>query len=91
MKRHILMLALVASVMTAGAVGAETAENPEPKKQTVCPVMGSKFDTNQYVDVKEYRIYICCKGCAKVIEADPDKFITRMQAEGIELEKAPSK
>jgi hypothetical protein len=77
--------------MTAGAVYAEAAEQTEPKKQTVCPVMGSKVGTDQYVDVKGYRIYICCKGCAKVIEAEPDTFIAKMQAEGIELEKAPSK
>ena len=58
--------------------------------QTTCPVMGSKIDKTQYVDVNGYRIYICCKGCAKPIKAAPDKFIAKMKKAGVDPEKVPT-
>jgi len=41
------------------------------------------------VDVNGKRIYTCCPGCIGKIKADPDKYIKKLEAEGVVLEKAP--
>ncbi len=76
-------IAMILTLMLASIAFAEG------KPQTTCPVMGGKIDKEQYIDVKGYRIYVCCKGCIDVIKADPKKVIKKMKAEGIELEKIP--
>lgn len=72
----ILLLTLAAAVVYA-----------EP--QTTCPVMGGKIKKELYVDVEGYRIYVCCEGCIAPIQADPQKYIEKLRAAGVELEKAP--
>ena len=58
--------------------------------QTTCPVMkGSPVNKSLYVDANGYRIYVCCNGCLAAVKADPAKYIEQLQAEGVELEKAP--
>jgi Cu(I)/Ag(I) efflux system membrane fusion protein len=59
------------------------------KPQTHCPVMGGKINKKIYTDHKGYRIYFCCPGCLEPFLKEPEKFITRMQNDGIELEKVP--
>jgi hypothetical protein len=59
--------------------------------QTTCPVMGGKINKTQYVDVEGYRIYICCKGCIEPLKAAPAKYIAKLKAEGVEVEKTPEK
>ena len=76
-------------IIIALLLGMTTMAFAEGKPQTTCPVMGGKVNPKQYVDVKGYRIYICCKGCIKPIQADPEKYIEKMKADGIELEKTP--
>jgi hypothetical protein len=84
---------LAAITMLAGTPIAMAGENKqdEPKKQTACPVMGGKINKAQYVDVEDYRIYVCCPGCKAKIKADPEKYIKKMKAEGVKPEKAPKK
>jgi len=77
------------SILTALLIIAASTAFAEGKPQTTCPVMGGKINKKMYVDVKGYRIYICCKGCNKAIKANPDKFIEKMKADGVELEKVP--
>ena len=80
MKKVTLIAALLSAATLAFASG---------KPQTTCPVMGGKINPKQYVDVKGYRIYVCCKPCAVQIKADPDKYIEKLKADGVELKKAP--
>lgn len=70
---------------------ADSEKKAELKPQTTCPVMGGKINKAQYVDVKGNRIYVCCLGCVNTIKADPDKYIEKMKAKGIMLEKTPKK
>jgi hypothetical protein len=63
----------------------------EGKTQTTCPVMGGTVDHKLYVDSNGYRIYVCCGGCVKAVKADPEKYIEKMKAEGVEIEKTPVK
>ena len=58
--------------------------------QTTCPVMkGSPVNKSLYVDAEGYRIYVCCGGCVREVQANPAKYVAELQAEGVELEKAP--
>ena len=78
MKKLILTTLLI--IAAAGSFAEET-------KQTTCPVMGGKINKELFVDTNGYRIYVCCKGCIAAVKADPEKYIKKMKAEGIELEK----
>lgn len=99
MQRKNLIMALLAAVVAIGMTTYAENTNAAPeqaqakkKKQTHCAVMRKNpINKNLYVDVKGKRIYVCCPGCIPKIKADPDKYIKQLEAEGIELEKAPKK
>ena len=63
------------------------------KKQTKCPICKMKVKTKDnkdiYVDYKGKRIYLGCDRCPPVFRKNPEKYIKKMEAKGIELEKAP--
>lgn len=59
------------------------------KPQTTCPVMRGKINKKYYIDVKGYRIYVCCPGCISKIKADPDKYIQKLHKMGVRIAKAP--
>ena len=81
MKKILMIAALLASVSLALAAG---------KPQTTCPVMkGSPVSKSLYVDAEGYRIYVCCGGCVREVQANPAKYVAELQAAGVELEKAP--
>ena len=65
------------------------APNAFAKPQEICPVMGGKIDKKVYADHAGERVYFCCGGCPGTFKADPAKFIAKMEAEGIVLEKTP--
>jgi hypothetical protein len=73
------------SIVTA----KDTSGESEIKAQTTCPVMGGKINKKLFVDVKGYRIYVCCNGCVGTIKADPDKYIDKIKANGETAEKIP--
>lgn len=62
-----------------------------PKPQTTCPVMGKGINKKLYVDHQGKRIYVCCRGCVATVKIDPEKYIKKLEAEGIALEKVPEK
>lgn len=78
------VLMIAALLMVASLAFAEGVP------QTTCPVMkGSPINKSSYADVEGYRIYTCCGGCNRAIQANPAKYIAQMQADGVELETAP--
>jgi YHS domain-containing protein len=79
----ILALALIAFV--GGSLWAA-----DPKPQTVCPVRGDKIDKSAYVDYQGKRIYFCCEGCDKDFKKDPEKYLKKMQDEGVTPEATPA-
>ena len=84
-------LAIAVVATAAGEKKADTKKPAEKKVQTHCPVMQRyEISKDKYVDVKGYRIYTCCSGCISQIKANPDKYIKRLQDQGVELEKAPA-
>lgn len=51
--------------------------------QTVCPVMGGKINKELYVDHDGKRIYVCCQACIAAVKANPEKYIKKLEGEGI--------
>ena len=76
-----------AAILMVLAVMALIATTAFAEKQTVCPVAGGKIDKNLYVDADGKRIYVCCENCLEKVKADPQKYIKRLENEGITLEK----
>jgi YHS domain-containing protein len=58
-------------------------------KQTVCPVMGGEIDKEIYADYNGKRIYFCCQYCLNTFKKDPEKYMKKLEDEGVTLENAP--
>ena len=80
-----LILALALTAFAAGSLWAA-----DPKPQTVCPVLAGNIDKNVYADYQGKRIYFCCKGCDAEFNKDPEKYMKKLQEEGVTLEPAPA-
>ena len=61
----------------------ETAK--DVKVQTTCPVMGGKINKDLYVDAEGKRIYVCCKGCIGAVKKNPEKYIEKLEEQGVTL------
>lgn len=57
--------------------------------QTQCPVQSDKIDKKIFVDYHGKRIYFCCRGCVAQFKKNPEKYLKKMEAEGVATEKAP--
>jgi len=60
-----------------------------PKPQTTCPVMGGKINTKVFVDYGGDRVYFCCKGCPEKFSKTPEKYLAKLEKEGITLARTP--
>ncbi len=74
------------SMMSQPSEGREAEKRP----QTHCPVEGGEINRTVFVDYQGYRIYFCCPGCDEDFLKDPEEYLRRMRAEGIEPERAPA-
>ena len=79
---------LISLVVLALAAGPALAAD-QPKPQTLCPVLGGNVDKKVYVDYQGKRIYFCCQGCDAEFKKDPEKYMKKLQEQGITLEKCP--
>ena len=84
-KFKVLILALALTAFVDGSLWAA-----DPKPQTTCPVLGGNVDKNVYADYQGKRIYFCCKGCDAEFNKDPEKYLKKLQEEGVTLEPAPA-
>ncbi len=57
--------------------------------QEKCAVLSGNVDKKVFVDYKGKRIYFCCAGCIEQFNKDPEKYLKKMEAEGITPEKTP--
>jgi YHS domain-containing protein len=55
------------------------------KLQTSCPVMGGKINKELYVDHDGKRVYVCCKSCINALKKDPEKYIEKLELEGVSV------
>jgi Cu(I)/Ag(I) efflux system membrane fusion protein len=67
--------------------GSEDAPLGGRKPQTHCPVMGGAINKAVHVDYEHRRIYFCCAGCEGTFLKDPEAYLEKMRAEGIEPER----
>lgn len=70
-----------------GVFKVTAADRPFVEAQKLCPVMdeplGGMGDPYR-VDVEGHAVYICCPGCAKKLQADPQVYLQKLAAQGIE-------
>ncbi len=59
--------------------------------QTKCPVMGGTINKAMYVDAVGKRVYVCCAGCINKLKADPAKYISKLEDEGVTLQTVDTK
>ena len=78
------------SLCSPSDAAQDTPKEGKAKRQTVCPVMGGKINKKVYLDHGGKRIYFCCPGCIAKVKEDPGKYITKLEAEGIVLDKTPA-
>ena len=78
----IIIAAVFCTALALGVAWAKAQEN--------CPVMGGKINKSIYTDYNGKRVYFCCNACPEPFKKDPDKYIKKMEAEGVEFEKAPA-
>ncbi len=83
MKKFIFVITLFLSLMVAGSAFS--------KEQAMCPVMGGKVNKEIYVDHGGKRVYLCCAMCIDIFKKDPVKYIQKMEKDGVNLVKTPSK
>ncbi len=83
-------LFLAAAAVAAPAASAAKSEGHEPTKkaQTTCPVMGGKIDKKISADYQGKRIYLCCAKCVDTFKKDPDKYIKKLEEQGVALASA---
>jgi YHS domain-containing protein len=97
MKKLTAVVSAVMVLMGGGITGAQdaqpvdkTTEVQTVKKQAVCPVMGGEVNTNLFVDHDGRRIYACCPGCVGELKKHPAKYITKLEKDGVTLDKTPA-
>ena len=56
--------------------------------QTKCPVMSGQVNEKFFVDYQGKRIYFCCKGCVNEFNRDPQKYLKKMEEQGVTPAKA---
>ena len=86
-----LVTTVVAGVLIAGATIAAEERPHHPKQaeeakivaQAKCPVMGGKINKDLYVDHDGKRVYVCCKGCIAAVKKEPQKYIKKLEADGV--------
>lgn len=69
-----------------GVFKATLADIDAVKAQGVCPVMDEPLGgmgTPLKVDVKGKAVFICCAGCAKKLNAEPDKYLRQLAKAGV--------
>lgn len=79
---------ILALALTAFAAGSLWAADPKP--QTTCPVLAGDIDKSVYADYQGKRIYFCCQGCDAEFNKNPEKYMKKLQEEGVTLEPAPA-
>jgi YHS domain-containing protein len=89
----ILIFALLFVLIAIGCVPTEGIANTK-KKQTTCPVMGDKIpclilNKDIYLDYEGNRVYFCTMNCLLKFKKDPEKYIKKLEDQGITFEPVP--
>ncbi len=69
--------------VTEAMAGLSEADRAAALAQKVCPVSGEtlgEMGTPIKVTVKGRDVFLCCEGCREKLEADPDKYLAKLDA-----------
>lgn len=88
-KMRMLALSFTLALIAVGLVLAPVVQ-AQGKAQTVCPVLGGPISKEVYTDYQGQRIYFCCSGCIAEFKKDPEKYLKKMQEQGVTPEKSPA-
>jgi YHS domain-containing protein len=80
------MLVIAPSIFAQHEGHGSHAKKIDAKAQTACPLTGKPIDKEVYADHDGKRVYFCCADCRSAFEKDPEKVISKLEAEGIRLE-----
>jgi len=67
--------------MEEGLAELSETDRESAMKQHVCPVTGEMLGTMGVpikLTVKDHDVWVCCEGCQKQLEADPDKYLAKL-------------
>ncbi len=86
-----LILVLTLAAFAAGSVWAADAKPAPPAMtQTKCPVLGGNINKQVYADYQGKRIYFCCAGCDQEFKQNPEKYMKKLEEQGVVLEPSPA-
>lgn len=88
MRRITFVIFLV--VMLAGAVAARVPADGDEKKNVtnkMCPVSGGPVSEKYRAEYKGQYVYMCCEGCLKEFNGNPEKFVAKLSKEDQEAIK----
>ena len=79
---------LSAALMLAVALSyAGASDHRDEGDQTKCPVMGNPINKDVFTDYKGHRIFFCCSGCIEDFKKNPEAYLEKMKAEGVQPKK----
>ncbi len=86
--KHMLIavLGLVLALAGTGFAANSPAQGPA---QTACPVQGGHINKSLHADYQGERVYFCCPGCIGTFQKSPEKFLKKMEEQGVTPEQSP--
>ena len=95
MKRSIFLFALVLTATLTVRAGDDAKPAPKPDLLTTCPVSGEKLGGDMGKPVvftyKDQEVKLCCTGCKKDFEKNPEKYMKKIRKADKEAEKLDKK
>lgn len=80
----VLSLIIVAVFMFSIGIAVDVSAD----EQKVCPVSGKQVDGSHFAEVDGKKVHVCCDNCKKKIEAEPAKYIGKLEQADATLAKA---
>ncbi len=68
------------------SAGSGSHAKVDASAQTACPLSGKPIDKDVFADHDGKRVYFCCADCKTAFEKDPEKVISKLEAQGVKLE-----
>ena len=53
--------------------------------QTLCPVMEKEINPSVFMETRAGKVYFCCKMCDEKLVSNPEKYLPKLEAQGIKL------
>lgn len=84
--RNMILILVILAFTSSFFIGTAFAGEP----QTKCPVMEGGINKQLFADYNGKRVYFCCPGCPDEFKKNPEKYIKKLEDQGVELEKTPA-